>query len=876
MEVSVIILSKNEGEKVVKTVKSILNQDFQDFEVIVVDSSDDGTRHKLRSIKDERLRLYHLKEEGIAKARNFGIRKAKGRIVVFVDVGYTADRNWLKELLRSLKKSDSVGAGGSFKRGKEGLISGFVHRDRSFRLGEKRKYVNVLSTNNSAFYKIALEEVGGFDERFKARGEDSDLCYRLVQRGYKLLLDPQIKLWDEHDYSLKEFLKKQYLNGKYHLFLYLKHPRRGLGDSYRGFGFLSQALLPFLLLLSMFFHDPLPAILFFPSLFLTNAKFFLSNLKFFLTDYALSSLRSFFAFLGIMAGCFEVVHLKLINFTKILSLMKDRHYLILLFFLSMSTLFFLPTKYHETDFVNPLLLDGFIFPEERSELAFYQLKNLYFNHTFYLDENFSAALRLNESADVGKKDGKYYPLERLYYFIFELPFASLGFSLNDDVLAYKSLLLSNYFFFSLSLCFFYLLQRKLGMKEKFAFFSSLSFGFATGFVIYTRFFFSQILEFLLMISTYLLYVLGNVLYALPLFFLCLASPLYLVRVFLPLLFLRFDGKTLKIITLVLLLSLVVRWLTYPVDFPFIQTYFIKGDFETKWKYVPYASFKNLTGLSIEYMDSINKTYASIYENRGGIFLNSYGPFGALFSEKGFVYNSPFLIFSIWALFLRKRRWFNFLVLTFLINMLISILPCGWHGGSTPRYVRLYFPAICVLSFFSFHFLQHNRHKLLSFLFLSLLMISYLNVLNLSVRLDWQYEVPKDSPGFGWVLWSSTSEVRPKNWELLGEESCVAVVDERGLITDPCECDQNSWAEVMVYLTSNKTLHLLACADFAGGDGTKGYVYIDSGKYEIYIPSESCVEWNASVPKGKHRLRLQSGIHGSCDAEATLWENVILS
>ena len=66
MEVSVIILSKNEGEKVVKTVKSILNQDFQDFEVIVVDSSDDGTRHKLRSIKDERLRLYHLKEEGIA------------------------------------------------------------------------------------------------------------------------------------------------------------------------------------------------------------------------------------------------------------------------------------------------------------------------------------------------------------------------------------------------------------------------------------------------------------------------------------------------------------------------------------------------------------------------------------------------------------------------------------------------------------------------------------------------------------------------------------------------------------------------------------------------------------------------------------------
>jgi glycosyltransferase involved in cell wall biosynthesis len=95
--ITIVIPSFNRKAKLCRAVASVLSQDFEDFEIIVVDdASTDGTRAALARISDPRLRvLCHEKNEGGGAARNTGIRAAAGDFVAFLD----SDDEWLPDKL---------------------------------------------------------------------------------------------------------------------------------------------------------------------------------------------------------------------------------------------------------------------------------------------------------------------------------------------------------------------------------------------------------------------------------------------------------------------------------------------------------------------------------------------------------------------------------------------------------------------------------------------------------------------------------------------------------------------------------------------------------------------------------------------------------
>tara|TARA_B110001450_G_scaffold252845_1_gene275282 strand:- start:564 stop:1403 length:840 start_codon:yes stop_codon:yes gene_type:complete len=70
-----------------RTIQSVLDQKFQDFEIIIVDNySTDNTDEVVESFDDDRLTLLKFKNEGIvAASRNLGIKKAKGKYIAFLD-----------------------------------------------------------------------------------------------------------------------------------------------------------------------------------------------------------------------------------------------------------------------------------------------------------------------------------------------------------------------------------------------------------------------------------------------------------------------------------------------------------------------------------------------------------------------------------------------------------------------------------------------------------------------------------------------------------------------------------------------------------------------------------------------------------------------
>lgn len=96
--VSVIIASYNHAPYVVTAVTSVLEQDFGDMEVIVIDDgSDDGTPDLIEQIKDPRLTLIRLEQNRRVHPRNLGLRLSRGKYVAFQN----SDDEWISGKLSS-------------------------------------------------------------------------------------------------------------------------------------------------------------------------------------------------------------------------------------------------------------------------------------------------------------------------------------------------------------------------------------------------------------------------------------------------------------------------------------------------------------------------------------------------------------------------------------------------------------------------------------------------------------------------------------------------------------------------------------------------------------------------------------------------------
>jgi len=109
--ISVVIPLYNKGPHIARALNSVLNQTFQDFEVIVVDdgSTDDGA-DIVKGFNDPRIRLIHQENQGVSAARNLGIDEARAELIAFLD----ADDEWLPDhlniILRMRERFPEAGA----------------------------------------------------------------------------------------------------------------------------------------------------------------------------------------------------------------------------------------------------------------------------------------------------------------------------------------------------------------------------------------------------------------------------------------------------------------------------------------------------------------------------------------------------------------------------------------------------------------------------------------------------------------------------------------------------------------------------------------------------------------------------------------------
>jgi glycosyltransferase involved in cell wall biosynthesis len=191
--------------------RSLLEQDVRPRpEIIVVDSSGDGTAQRVRE-QFPGVRLVPLaRRTDAAAARNLGARRAQGELLAFLDSDCVAPRDWLRRLEPPLREGYD-GAGGAIANGNgESLVSwaGYVCEFRESLPGGPARDASNLTLGNAAYRRDALLSAGGFPTGCFPQ-EDQVFHRRLLEKRARLRLDPSIVVAHWHRTERQEFLEHQ-------------------------------------------------------------------------------------------------------------------------------------------------------------------------------------------------------------------------------------------------------------------------------------------------------------------------------------------------------------------------------------------------------------------------------------------------------------------------------------------------------------------------------------------------------------------------------------------------------------------------------------------------------------------------------------------
>ncbi len=221
-KISVIIATRNSERFIGECIESIMNQDYRNFELIVVDDfSVDSTKKKIKLMqKNYPVKLIELKQHsGISKARNNGIKIAQGELIAFTDDDIIATKSWLTELIKGFTDNKTVSVGGpnlvpknaSEKEKTVDEILGFISGIGSSYIKKSDKIIEVKHNPscNSIYTKEILEKINGFNENLSSN-EDAELDYKIRKAGFKIKFNPKAIVFHHRKDSAKKLFNQAF------------------------------------------------------------------------------------------------------------------------------------------------------------------------------------------------------------------------------------------------------------------------------------------------------------------------------------------------------------------------------------------------------------------------------------------------------------------------------------------------------------------------------------------------------------------------------------------------------------------------------------------------------------------------------------------
>lgn len=218
--VSIIVPAYNEEVVIDGTIRNLLDLDYPDYEVIIVDDgSTDNTYRRARTwverYPDKKLKVISKKNEGKALALNHGIKQATGNIIFCMDGDSQLRRDSLRWVVRHFV-DPSVGAvAGNVKViNRRNLWTNLQTLEYIEGLNLVRRFqgffriVNIIPGPCGAFKKSMLKEVGFYANDTFA--EDCDVTLRILSKGWKVCYEPRAVSLTEAPEGLLDLIKQRY------------------------------------------------------------------------------------------------------------------------------------------------------------------------------------------------------------------------------------------------------------------------------------------------------------------------------------------------------------------------------------------------------------------------------------------------------------------------------------------------------------------------------------------------------------------------------------------------------------------------------------------------------------------------------------------
>ncbi len=227
---SVIIVCLNAGQRLYETLNSVLQQSYTNFEVIVKDGgSSDGSVEKLKDLcRDDRVRVYARKDNGIYDAMNQAVKLAKGEYFLFLNTGDSLYDNKVLEQI-----TDVI-----YKRGDVDIIYGNMYHKAldtvicaSPEINDFTCYRNV-PCHQTCFYRRTLFESRGYRTEYTVRADYEHFLWCYYDRKAAISYVPVVVAsYEGGGYS--ETKENQKRSRQQHREIVLRYMGKKKADRYR-------------------------------------------------------------------------------------------------------------------------------------------------------------------------------------------------------------------------------------------------------------------------------------------------------------------------------------------------------------------------------------------------------------------------------------------------------------------------------------------------------------------------------------------------------------------------------------------------------------------------------------------------------------------
>lgn len=211
--------------------------------LVVDDGSLDATASAAEAAGAEVIRAAG---DGPARARNLGVSQATTPLIIFTDADCAPREGFVQALVEPFSNPDVAGTKGAYETEQRSLVARFVQQEYEERYARmaRRESIDFIDTYAAAYRRAVLEEVGGFDERYRSPStEDQELSFRVAATGRRMVFVPQARVGHLHADGLWAYARKKAKIGTYKVATLRRHPGKAVSDSHTPVTLKLQLLL---------------------------------------------------------------------------------------------------------------------------------------------------------------------------------------------------------------------------------------------------------------------------------------------------------------------------------------------------------------------------------------------------------------------------------------------------------------------------------------------------------------------------------------------------------------------------------------------------------------------------------------------------------